>query len=371
MDLLSATFKKMLCKITGYYQGGITYRFVYNSTGIELVKLESDARLPLILIVSREHYQEKINKYPVEDKKSLLNVLKIELNAPNEKYLITSHEPNQSLVNVWRFEPSLPKALCILPETFLLQQQLSNNNVIVKDSKPRKLYVATFNQAVSSLFESDFIHSVERFSFSIGQTLGSKVNISSQDIPAVLIDNMLKVNKGQLLTFISKASANKVPFSTKAIAISSMLIVSSYFLLTSLWLVWQKSTLENTFSDQEVAVEQALTLQNQVATLEQDLMVMDEFLLTQQATAPIWLVLSSILEKTELSASRYNNGRYVIIGETPKATSLLESISLLPFVQDATFDVPIRMTSDAETYSISFRLLDVNKAEGRGDVQLN
>jgi len=330
--------------------------FDFSDDVLTLKPIEATKKPPKILVISRENYKEKNVDYPVVEQKPLKKLLLLEYGNINVKYIVTSTGDNKSSVNVWHFNENLPKSSCLIPETFLFQHSLDENQVMIKESAVGDLYVASTNHSVISIIKSAVVNSIERFCMSAGIGSYTEVKVSKNNVASVLLDGAIKSNKQHLLSFFSLSRTGDESIKWLALVGPAVIVTTVYLFFSSMWLFWDKYTIEQQFQQRRAEMVQALTIQDQYLTLTNQLQVLDGFIAKQKDTSSIWLVLSQIIDDTQITVLRYDNARFSIIGTTAKATTLMEKIANLPQVLDARFDVPIRKTKKLESYSISFTL---------------
>jgi hypothetical protein len=353
---LDSILKRILCKFIGYYENGQTYLFDFSVDTVTLKPIDNTKKTPKVLVISRENYREKTVDYPVVEQKPLKKLLSLEYGNINVKYIITDTADNKSSVNVWHFNENLPKSTYLIPETFLFQHSLAKNQVMVKESTTGKLYVSSVNRSVISIIKSAVINSTERFCMSAGLGSYTEVQVPKDKVASVLLDGAIKSNKQHLLSFFSLARTGDKAIKWLSLISPAIILTSVYLLLSSMWLFWDKHTLEQQFQERKAEMVQALNIQDEYLTLTNQLQMLEGFISTQKNTSSIWLVLSQIIDDTNITVLRYDNARFTIIGTADQATTLMEKITNLPQVADAQFDMPTRKIKELEYYRISFTI---------------
>jgi len=362
---LSIILKRIICKFVGYYENGQIYLFDFSSGTANLKLVDSTYKTPKILILSRENYSEKHIEYPVVEKKSLNKLLALEYGGGNVKFIVTDVGDTKASVNIWRFNDELPKSFFLVPETFLFQHTLGNKQVLVKECEQGELYVSTVGFSVVSILKSVFVNSVERFCMSTGLGSYAAVNVPKNKVANYLLNGFIKSNKQHLLSFFSLDRTNEEPVKWLSLINPAVILTIIYLFSSSMWLLWDKHAIESSFQEKKSEMVQVLNIQDEYLKLSDQLKILNSFILKQQETSSIWILLSEIIDDTKITIIRYNDKRFLIVGTTNKATTLLEKISNLPYIVDAQFDMPIRKTKNLENYSISFALdNDITIQEG-------
>ncbi|WP_281556603.1 hypothetical protein [Thalassomonas sp. RHCl1] len=356
---LTETYKKLLCRVAGYYSQGNLYRLTYNNGEVSFSPAEENAPAPLILVVAREYYQEQVKSYPVEEKKAIDGLLRLEYARGPVKYHITDIANGSSHVNIWQFSPDLPKAKLIIPESFLLNLLLSNQEVLVNESNNQCLFVAKANQAVVSSLSGALIIDVERFCTSAGIALPQQTyQINQEQLPERLLTGLASCHLNKLLSFVNNFSVRDNTSLVKGFALPALLTGSLYLFISSLWLLWQNNDLQQQVQHQQEDVMQAVTLRDEFSQDLQQLELLGNFLTSKASKAAVWLIVAEIYEEAEITALRYSNGRFILLGKTSKATNFLAKLADNPLVENAKFDLPVRKTKKSDHFTISFMLKD-------------
>jgi len=408
--MLSQYAKKALCKIAGYYANDVLYSFQYSPSGITLTVTSQANFTPQLLIVAREYYQEQLSSYPITEKKELKKLLALELSqvngsqsgaSPSAKLShvvsqIVSQNESTSQVNSWKFRSNLPVAKMVIPESFLLAQLLTVNQLIEQETLDKqKLYITRLNDGVVSAYKHSLINSPERFCNSVGLSLpvpntnevtDTQVLASSaNDFAMSLIDGVVKAPIKLLAKFVKRQSSTENMPIIKTVALPIVVILTAYLALSSAWLYWQQSSLEQQIAEQKNEINQALGEQDQYNVNLSKLAILNEFLVAQQAKSLLWLVLANVIEDAQIRTLRYSKGRYILIGRTHekpdknnvnreadsksdesdttqesaaiyKATDFLEKLIQQKGVVDAKFDSAVRRSKRYESFTVSFVL---------------
>ncbi|WDE03949.1 hypothetical protein SG34_021640 [Thalassomonas viridans] len=356
---LTETYKKLLCRMTGYYCQGTLYRLSYGAGGISFLAAEKDGPAPLILVAAREYYQEQLKSYPVEEKKAIDGLLRLEYGEHSVKYHIADISNGSSHVNIWQFSPDLPKAKLILPESFLLHLGLDHQEVLISESASECLFVAKANKAVVSSLSGALINDVERFCTSAGLALPQQsYQIEQAQLPERLLSGLAACHLNKLLLFVTNLSVRDNTSLIKACIAPVLLTGSLYLLISSLWLLWQNHELQQQVEHQQEEVMQAVALRDDFSRDQQQLELLSDFLVTKSSKSLAWLIVADIYNRADITALRYTNGRFILLGKAPKATDFLAKLSENPLVNNAKFDLPVRKTKKSDHFTISFILKD-------------
>lgn len=354
----SSIMSKFLCNFTGYYDGQLQ-QFSLQENRLCLKKAATNFK-PKLLIVSADYYQEKQLSFPIDNRKELKKLLKLQL-SQQEKAIIQNIGDNQSQVNTWRFDTEiqqvLPKTLMILPESLILAQNCQNGEVITLiNERNEPSYVTAFDSMVYSASSKGFINSSEKFAMSVGISLTSQRIVAYQDKAQTIAANLHKISLSKLFTFIYKPASKKLQLLTLQLVIPSVVAVFLYLLVTSGYIVAKSAWLEGELSAQSEQVTELFSLQNSVDEKYSNYQQLTEFWQDKQNIAGLWQVVAPIFAEASMQSITLRDRRFIIKGRTKSASELLELIANNPNVSNAKFEAPVRIDRNRERFSLSFEL---------------
>jgi len=354
----SLAFKKLLCAFACFFDGELK-RFSLNEKN-ELVLIKNkNKNNPPIMIVARGYYSELAREYPIDNKKELKKLLALEANdSQNSQYHVWGSENEQSQVNSWQFNNSVPSCLIRLPITLLFALTAKVNQIInIQTENP--FYVARNNKLIHSLPHSAVVNSTKRFALSAGVAQAETDKIINQHNFTSELALGLKQALPIIASFVTLPQVENRLALLKSITVPSLLVLTAYLALSSGYLVYKQHDLETQLANQNENVSIAL---NQQVTFDQQLVhytALKSFLTTQKTISHIWLIMAELFPHAKFSNVRLERERFVLRGETEKATKLLELISKISFVIDSKFDFPTRRNKSQEVFVISFKLINV------------
>jgi hypothetical protein len=387
-----------MCAFVGYFDGELKRFTLDAAQQLKLVANTNSQSSPKIVIVSRHYYTENKKHYPVENKKELTKLLRLENPDTHSHFHIWGHENGQSQVNVWQVSEQVPSALLTLPESLLIalashtntkQSQVvtvqgsigsvaasaannadnnsnntshssnnGNDNNTVQASRQQDLYVSQHQGAIYSSLQSPIINSAQRFMLSTGLSPQCQ-SASLTPVKAIqhFASGIIKMPLSLWINLLNKNSAKQnLPALVANIAIPFITIFSAYLMISSAYLVMKDSSLQNQLHQQGEQIDLALKQQQQLDNNAARFTLISEFINKQDISSPFWLALAEVLPEVTLSNIRKIGNRYVIRGTTESATNTLEKISQLPNVIEAKFDTPSRKSRSKERFTIGFSL---------------
>ena len=366
ISVMTKLMNKAICALVGYYDGEIKSFTLDCHNKLVLTAGTNRQTEPKILIISRQYYNEKVNDYPIENRKELSKLLKLENPANESCHYIWRHDNGQSRVNIWQFSKKTPAAFIQLPESLLLAiasqaGTSSDKHVLTVDNSFKgtaDLYVSQQQGAIYSSLKSSMINSVQRFIISAGLSQASQQSsINHAQSATRLALGLQKIPLALWSAFIntSKLTSNN-PLLIKKIAMPFIGVISSYLIVSSGYLVLKNHNLQAQLQQQRVQINQALNKQQQLDNNLLRYKQLKSFFEQQDLSSPFWLVLANVLPEVKLSNIRKIGNRYVIKGSSERATAILEKISLLDNVVEAKFDRPSTKMRSKERFTIGFTL---------------
>lgn len=365
MEFFSKHYKNLVSGITGYYSQDTLYILDRKSEQFKFTSSDINLTIPHVLIVSREYYQELSKSYPIVEKKDLIKLLKLEYQGLHVCFKINSVDVDKSNVTIWLFSDSLPKTQLVLPESYVLFKAIGSEQLVTIDCLNKsELFIGSRSRGVVSSYKNNVISSIELFASSVGIAptcieRGNKGNLAN-----LLMSGLYNCRLSDISTFYRKPSQDGLMLFVKSSLIPALSVISFYLLISSLWLMWQKTSLEHEFLTNKQEVNAALSLQLELDQKVAQFNQLNEFIATQQAKSEVWFVLAEILNNTSLTTLRYTDGRFTILGQTTKTTDLMTRLMSHPQVEDAKFDSPSRKLAELESFDISFVLRKkINKVD--------
>jgi len=370
-DNISASMKKILCTVAGYYQDGL-YRFALNEQSqltLIAMPMENQPKIPRLLIIARKHYHEQVQDYPIENKRELKKLLALEYGEDSCYHIWQNNEvtfTGKHQVNIWQFDSAIPNRFIRLPETLLLaltakaEQIVSAQNGLPQTSHSQKFkttFIGRQGKLIQSSPQTVLIHSTQRFASSIGiaQLTTDKI-ITPENYANALALAMKKLSPRLLFSFIKAPKVADRLALLKNISVPFFLVLSGYLAITSLYLTYQNTNKAQQLSSQSSEVSIALQQQQNVDNDLAQYVALQAFFKDKKTTTQFWLVMAELFPQAQFSNIRTSGPRFVLRGKAKQATQVLELLSNNTRVQDAKFDFPTRKNRGLENFVISFIL---------------
>ncbi len=351
---------KFLCKYAGYFDGEL-YQFSPNNGGLNLVKAKADFKAKFV-IVSADFYKEKQLCFPLDNRKELNKLLKLQL-SKQEIAVIQKQGDNQSQVNSWQFNSTIselfPEALIILPETLLIAQSCDNGDIVtVVNKKNQETFVTAFDGLVHSAKCFGLINNAKNFAMSAGIAVQKQVTLPYQDKANRLAANLSKLAINKTLAFVRKPEPKNIKVIALQLIAPSLAIISLYLILTSAYLFTKSTWLESELTQQSDEVTELLSLQSQLDDQFEYYQQLVLFWQDKQNTAGLWQIIAPTFKLSTIRTVQLKEKRFFIRGRTPNASELLETIAQNPNVAHTKFEAPVRKDRNQDSFYLSIQLKD-------------
>lgn len=360
MDHILDRIKRLLlAKITiGYYDGELKKLTIQANSQSSLIPAVENFK-PQVLIVARGYYQEQLVSYPLTNKKELAKLLSLDSANTNMMYSVNFIEDNQSWVNKWQFNDSLPNARVLIPESLVLS--CSNNKEadieVYDELKKNRLFVANSPRGLYSAKSSRLLVSRELFCQSSGLPFNETFKqIKAGDLVNALTFGLMRLTVKNWHTFIDLAIAPTDIDFLKRPALACIMVSVIYLALTSAYVGFSKFQIESKLDQESVELKQALTLETNNLRLQDSLVMYQGVTQHFATTSGVWQLMLPLFEQANFTQIQLSNKRFVLRGETVKATDVLSDLANMPRVSDAKFDLPVSKNRSKERFTISFVL---------------
>lgn len=349
----------LLAKINiGYYDGELK-KLVLKSNGKSTLLPATDSFKATILIVARSYYQEKLVTYPLTNSKELKKLLILESTQANVVNSINLIGEGQSWVNQWQFNVSLPKARVVLPESLILSASNGKTTDIeVNDDKlGSQLFVAKSDRGIYSANPSKLLTSRLLFCQSSGLPFNEQfTQIKQAEYAEALIAGLigLPLKKWQMFSHLTVTPTSLKTLTKPALTMSVIGVL--YLVLTSVFIGWNQWQIENKLEQNSSELTKVLRLETKNNKLRDSLSMYHTVTQNFVISSSIWQVLLPLFEQAKFSQVQFVNKRFILRGETNKATDVLSVLANSTNVEDAKFDLPVSKVRLKERFTISFVL---------------
>ncbi|WDE00523.1 hypothetical protein [Thalassomonas actiniarum] len=340
----------------GYFDGQL-YRFSRRADRLELVAAEANFKAQVIIAASAYYQENKLN-FPIDDKKELKKLLKLQL-AANDVALIQKSADNLSYVNTWSFDAKIPKSYLLFPESLLFASFSQNGDILTLGNQDgSKTFITSFDGVIGSASDLGAIDSAEKFAMSAAAPFKRELLLEHQDKGLFLASSLVRLPVNKLLTFFVKPAAQNSKRLALQLILPAMVMSFLYLLAGSGYLLLKTSLLENQLAQKSEQVAKLLALESDLDNKFARQQQLSHFWQSKQNTAGLWQVMAPVFEQSTIKNITRRGNAFVIKGRTPNASQLLELIAANANVAKAKFEAPVRKDRKQERFTISIELTE-------------
>jgi hypothetical protein len=354
------------------------YQISSEKLNYQLIPAKKNKKFACILL-SRQHYQEIQKSYPVESKKELVKILKLELKGEkrvslyrigdykNKKRIVTFAYVNEkSLVN----HTQLQQFMCI-PESWLIGEHSFKKLTQVQSYKvPYWLYQSEENsqsQQVKGMFAN-----AEAFCAAVGISYSEEpVIISESEVVALfrntVVSILLKYNSGLWVSKSIKQTFNILQFTPAILGGGATLVI--YLFSMSYYLDYQLNNDKLLQAQLALSASELFTLQKEIESKAEKISILEQNLLQPGVSLNMWENLNALylIDKIRFrTVTGFADGEVNLMLKAPKATKILEQLSNQTGIYDAKFTSDVVQDKGIDSFSLSYRLEKVMDSDKNG-----
>lgn len=320
-----------------------------------LPNLKKNLSKPLITVLSRECYDESSSIFPVENKRNLKKLLKIN-NFSNLKFICANQNPPHSKVLFWQVShPEILNSPLVIPETWLLTQVLQSNIIYEIDNSKGSYYFAVSQTNFFSSFKSPLIHSAELFSNSCGLSFRDTEKISADKLKDLLFEALLMTPFTDLVQFRFINTSQPKKHINPRVFLPSIIIAIGYLIISSSYLLIKSHRIEARLADIKPYSTELLTLKNQLDADIKSLDMANRLTENKLHTADVWNILYPLFEdEVKFTSIRIDGTKVYLTAHAKSAVNALEILNNNKRVRNARFRGPQRTDRKGERFNLEF-----------------
>lgn len=358
--MISNFFKQARERLTGWIRG----RIVWVTSERRSLDGAAVSASPWIVILGREHYEERRKLYGIRSWRGLRAVLKLEQGEdPTLTYSIGPHVLEGREVRIFRLLPSgmsaRQDALFVLPESLVLASEVARGEVLSVSRDAIEYYLA---RDCASQLRGGAIVNEELFALSAGIPEGSPVRaLELSELGAALERALPNISPGDWWNALVARDrwVNELPWRRMAVTAGWLIVI--YLALASAYLeignAWRQRQLAALGADVDHLVDKQREIDRALAEIKG----MSRLTAERLATHYLWGVLAEMWRSGgSLMGMQLDGDQLTLRGRAAqsKATDVLAALSKLPQVRAARFDAPVRSEYDQEGFVIVLTLVD-------------
>lgn len=366
IDLIKKLGEKSVGSFLGCYKNNCFYNI---NNDLSICEAKSLSKMKIVLL-SRDSYTEFQKKYPVENKKELVKILKLEIQAEKNKkilFFIGDYINKKRIVTFAKVNESESKVsnlnrVLLIPESWLLAVFFPNKVVQFNSNNKYYWLFQSENQVYSHGMKGQF-ESISSFCAAIGlkeANIEDVVKVDELKIRETFIIKALPFIMSNFngLYYVSKKSTFNENEWLKYGAFS-LGVASVYLLLLTYYL--DAKNLEAVNAKRELS-SQALELITKQEAIDARLtrtQKIENTLLKPDYSIYVWKNIYPLFENKEIQITDFYilpSGKVNISGAAIRATDALSLLSQQQGVQNAQFSADVVEVNGKERFSISYEL---------------
>lgn len=350
--------RKLLLDITSYFDSEV-YEIGPRKVdkAIFSLKKKSDKLFPVILVVARQFYQEVNRSYPLDNKREVKRLIELEFEGQRVLSRIIKSENGKTSANIWIIKDEVPKALVLIPESYLYSTILDSESILQIKSSPKQ-FITIQNDVLHSQIANGLIANTSDFTTSIGAPSTHKVvDVDNTGIVGLFINAFNTIPLNFILTFFVAPKIEITKIVVSRAIFPAFCIGLLYVLASSVFVYGKKAYLEDVIQTQRGNVNKILSINDSVDQKFAEYKAITRFLESKINTERLWFVMPDIFDNAAITRLEFSLGRFVVYGEAERATSLLSILNANKHVNEAQFDNPVRTNRGKEVFVVSFTLL--------------
>ncbi len=320
--------------------------------------------LPWLVILGREHYEERRRVYGIRSWRGLRAVLQLEHGEDRTFiYSIGPYGDEGRVVRIFRLLPSAlsvrQDVLFVLPESLLLASEVADGEVLRVSRDTIDYYLS---RGCASQLRGGTIVNERLFALSAGMAESSPIRtLGLHELGVALERALLRLSAGDWWQAFVAHDRWVKDLPWKRMAVTTGWSLAIYLLFASAYLESANAWKQRQLSTLGTEVDQLVIKQREIDRATQELKGMNQLAAERLATHYLWGVLAEMWRSGgSLMGMQLDGNQLTLRGRAAqsKATDILAALSRLPQVRAARFDAAVRAEFDQEGFVIVLTLVD-------------
>ena len=366
----------LLNKIKGYlvtpWMGILSdnlYQLSFSKQGVIQKPVKHLFKLKYLLI-SRQYYQEIQKEYPVENKKELIKIIKLEKENDAENifvYRIGEYKNKKRMVTFAYFNEKaksylqkLPWVFC-LPESWYLGDTYTEQLLKVESNNLSYWLYASAEKSYSYPIKGIYSN-MAAFCAAAGiNNSNEAIAVSRKQVESAFFEQNFSYLLSNYQTLIV-THAHKALFNIKQLMPALVVMLLSVFVYNSTVSFYLKHQLISVQEKQQDLIKnsgQLFNLQKDIKNKANKITVLNKALFSPGVSLSVWKQLAPLYQDENLQfigVTAFANNSVRFMAEAPKATKILELLSKQPQVVNAKFYTDVVQMKKIERFSIAYTI---------------
>lgn len=322
--------------------------------------------LPIVIVLGREHYQERQKRYPALRTGDLRKVLREELaDQPPTLTIPGPVRGDGRDVSLFRLDraviEALPRSLFIIPESVLLESRLAENDWADVERQGFRYFL--FRNGVSQP-AGGALGQRELVAMAAGVDPGRTPKTFHGSDELLL---RLRQSLSSLPASTWWSCRNPLPrrfgldaVAWRPVALTAALIAFSYLVFSSLYLQASLSLRSGDLDTLRPEIQEGLVANEEARELEARRNALAELWGGRVDTQVLWQgVALAVQKRASINQIEMRDGQVRFYGEAADAAEILTTLAAVPDFKDVTFDSAVRSgRSGRQNFTLSFALAE-------------
>ena len=321
----------------------------------------STSEAALVVVIGREHYDERRVQYPVRSWFELSRVLRLETAGRGECIsIIGPMIDDRREVTFFDLKDSIAarvgRAAFWVPESLLLSRAVERGEIVTIDRDQLQYYLA---QGAISQRVGGLVRTPELFAFASGiaQETAS-VWSDESDLRARMLKALAALESAVWIRCLSPSITDEIRARWKPVSAIAAATFVAYMLLASLYLhsmiYWREHQIQSL--GPEVGV--LIAAQRHTDRLAEEQHGAARVLEGRRPTYFVWQVAATVWEKSgRFEALSWSDDQVLLRGKVQNAVDLLKALSALEGVEGARFVAPVTDDAGEQSFAIKLKLV--------------
>ncbi len=322
-----------------------------------------------ILVIGKEHYREENRVLPIASRREVSKVLALECAANEDDvmvYRIGDYVDGERNVVLWSCAKTVlakynVKPLLVIPEGLLLLNAEPNRLITLKRESQTFWFYDRQGHFLSAA-KKGLISNATMFKASAGLADGiESAQIDSSNYLSKVFSPSAKVLATHLLglkTSLRRLQPVDLREYAKYCGLSAVVMLTSYFALTSLYLQLRLDAAESASSQYSGKTNEIFALKKQLTKAEQQQVQLAEISGQSGAPSVVWRLLAPLIQRgVKIDRLSYlPDGLFIVNGVANKDTEVLEFLNSDELVLQPQLRAATRTVKGKDHFSISLKI---------------
>ncbi len=314
----------------------------------------------VVLVLGREHYEERRSRYPIRSRVDLDRVLKLELQGRRATLVhIGPFFDEHREVIFFEIKPAavslIEQTLFVVPESLLLAASLDSRTALTVSRDAMSYFVS---QATSSQVAGGLVNNVELYALAAGIPADNRAVLTDdRDFRDRFVSGLKTVDLVSWLGFLAPhvRETTREHWRPALISLSGFLIL--YLLIASAYLQSMLAWREHQLAGLGPEVRELVETQRRIDRVADEHESLARLVKGRWETHRAWEVAGQIWSSGgSFTVINMIGPKITVRGSTGDAATLLKNISAMPRVGSAKFVAPVRQEATGQEFMIEILL---------------